>query len=66
MLQTLHANAVESPVRRSSGSLVARSRVPRARQFSGARVECASVRLASRAADGRFHRAEQRSSSAAP
>eukprot|EP00974_Lingulodinium_polyedra_P090425 8769252-Lingulodinium_polyedra.AAC.1 len=44
----MHKAAVESTVRRRSGSQIARSRVPCARQFSGARMERASVRFASR------------------
>eukprot|EP00974_Lingulodinium_polyedra_P118054 11165707-Lingulodinium_polyedra.AAC.1 len=47
----LRNDAVESTVRGRSGSRIARSRTPRARQFAGAPVECASVRFA--AVDGR-------------
>eukprot|EP00974_Lingulodinium_polyedra_P111256 10761342-Lingulodinium_polyedra.AAC.1 len=35
--KTVHNDAVESIVRRCNGSLIARSRAPRARPFSGAR-----------------------------
>eukprot|EP00974_Lingulodinium_polyedra_P112379 10871750-Lingulodinium_polyedra.AAC.1 len=49
----MHSGAVDSAVRGRSGPLLARSRVPCERRFSGARVECASVRLASRRGGGR-------------
>eukprot|EP00974_Lingulodinium_polyedra_P087482 8479623-Lingulodinium_polyedra.AAC.1 len=42
------AAARESHVRRRGGSQIARPRIPRARQNSGARVERAGVRFASR------------------
>eukprot|EP00974_Lingulodinium_polyedra_P058179 5604263-Lingulodinium_polyedra.AAC.1 len=48
----LHNDVVESTVRRHNGSHIARLRTPRARQFSGARMESASVRFASRCDDG--------------
>eukprot|EP00974_Lingulodinium_polyedra_P089920 8718534-Lingulodinium_polyedra.AAC.1 len=41
-----HNDAVESTVRRRNGSPIARSRTPRARHFSGARMEPANVRFA--------------------
>eukprot|EP00974_Lingulodinium_polyedra_P003459 326244-Lingulodinium_polyedra.AAC.1 len=49
-------NAVESTVRRGSGLQIARSRVPCARQFSAAGMECVSVQLASRCGGGRLIR----------
>eukprot|EP00974_Lingulodinium_polyedra_P114348 11071342-Lingulodinium_polyedra.AAC.1 len=50
---TLHNYAVAIALRRRNGSLIARSRTPRARQFSGARMERANVRLTSRCGGGR-------------
>eukprot|EP00974_Lingulodinium_polyedra_P084672 8196567-Lingulodinium_polyedra.AAC.1 len=44
----LRNDAIESTLRSRSGAPTARSRVPRARQISGARVESASMRFASR------------------
>eukprot|EP00974_Lingulodinium_polyedra_P126368 11198029-Lingulodinium_polyedra.AAC.1 len=44
---------LESTVRRRNGSQIARSRAPRAHQFSGARMECANVRCANRCDGGR-------------
>eukprot|EP00974_Lingulodinium_polyedra_P127064 11200713-Lingulodinium_polyedra.AAC.1 len=52
VLQTLRNDAVESVVRRRTGTQIARSRTPCARQKTGARVECASVQLASRCSRG--------------
>eukprot|EP00974_Lingulodinium_polyedra_P108613 10512790-Lingulodinium_polyedra.AAC.1 len=46
--KTSHSDAVESAVRCRSGSQIARLRTPCARQAIGARVECASGRLARR------------------
>eukprot|EP00974_Lingulodinium_polyedra_P033085 3182342-Lingulodinium_polyedra.AAC.1 len=50
VFQTLRNGAVESAIRRRSGSQIARLRGPRARARlkTGARVERASVRFASR------------------
>eukprot|EP00974_Lingulodinium_polyedra_P121022 11177461-Lingulodinium_polyedra.AAC.1 len=45
---TQRHSAIESTRCRRNGSQTARSRVPRARQFSGTRVKSASVRFASR------------------
>eukprot|EP00974_Lingulodinium_polyedra_P089078 8636074-Lingulodinium_polyedra.AAC.1 len=39
-------DAGESTARRRDGSQITRSRTPRARQQTGARMECASVRFA--------------------
>eukprot|EP00974_Lingulodinium_polyedra_P095818 9287920-Lingulodinium_polyedra.AAC.1 len=44
---------IESIVRRRNGSRTARSRTPRARQKTGARIKCTSVRFASRSGRGR-------------
>eukprot|EP00974_Lingulodinium_polyedra_P129272 11209443-Lingulodinium_polyedra.AAC.1 len=49
---TLHNDAVESTLRGRNGLQIARSRTPRARHFSGARMEYASVRFASRCSGG--------------
>eukprot|EP00974_Lingulodinium_polyedra_P061656 5951059-Lingulodinium_polyedra.AAC.1 len=49
VLQTLRNDAVESTVRRRSGSLIACSRVSRARQKTGARVDRRSGSLIARA-----------------
>eukprot|EP00974_Lingulodinium_polyedra_P025222 2438167-Lingulodinium_polyedra.AAC.1 len=53
VLQTLHNDAVEPTVYGGNGLQIAHSRTPRARQFSGARMERASARFAIRYGRGR-------------
>eukprot|EP00974_Lingulodinium_polyedra_P118093 11165836-Lingulodinium_polyedra.AAC.1 len=52
ILEILRNSAVASSVRRGGGMQIARSRAPRAPENKRARVECVSVRCASRCGGG--------------